>query len=431
MTALLEEARWRGGEGAAAPAGGVLEGWRGFLAYAAAVLTPLIGFVGNLGLAPLVALLGIGALPFLAARRKPDPGFALLLGILLLALLSMIWSVGTPLHPDFRRYKEVEGLIGLKLVFELALYGAFAVAMRALDPGVCARAGFVLSLGLAAVAVALVLEALDGAAVYTLLRGVIHQKPRADIAYRDAARGCYVAAVLFWPAALTLSASRWPVLAGVLTLGLLGAALLFRIDAAVLALAASAAVYVVVRRAGAPAIALLGCACLLYLTMAPLLAHLLAPALSPTAVVGSVAKQSWGERLEIWRFTSGEIVQNPIRGFGLDASRAFAPEIPVHPHDAALQLWLELGAPGVALTALLLVWFSARLMAVADRGLAAAGAASLCAYVVIGALSFGVWQEWWLALATLACVFWGFLRHARRLAFEDEGTSLAALPTIG
>ena len=40
------------------------------------------------------------------------------------------------------------------------------------------------------------------------------------------------------------------------------------------------------------------------------------------------------------------------------------------------------------------------------------------AYLVIGALSFGVWQEWWLALGALSamvCVVLSISRRASRL----------------
>jgi hypothetical protein len=34
----------------------------------------------------------------------------------------------------------------------------------------------------------------------------------------------------------------------------------------------------------------------------------------------------------------------------------------------------------------------------------AMAAATLTAYVMIGGLSFGVWQEWWLALGVIAAI---------------------------
>ncbi len=34
------------------------------------------------------------------------------------------------------------------------------------------------------------------------------------------------------------------------------------------------------------------------------------------------------------------IADKPLQGWGLDASRMFGPGIVLHPHDAALQVWL-------------------------------------------------------------------------------------------
>ena len=67
-------------------------------------------------------------------------------------------------------------------------------------------------------------------------------------------------------------------------------------------------------------------------------------------------KISAGHRLLIWSFTGDRIAERPLTGWGLDASRAIPGGrdpirpgeawMPLHPHNAALQLWLELGAPG-------------------------------------------------------------------------------------
>ncbi len=114
-------------------------------------------------------------------------------------------------------------------------------------------------------------------------------------------------------------------------------------------------------------------------------------------------KASWSARRAIWRFVADRIYENPLRGWGLDASRSLPEPVPLHPHDGALQLWFELGLPGVLLAALFwawILWSLARVEA-RDRTLAAVGAASASAYLVIGALSFGIWQEWWLALGAL------------------------------
>ena len=102
-------------------------------------------------------------------------------------------------------------------------------------------------------------------------------------------------------------------------------------------------------------------------------------------------------------------------GWGLDASRTFGNSIPLHTHDGALQVWLELGAVGALLmaTAWLFLLKAIYDLVEVDRRLAAVAAASACAYLMIGAVSFGVWQEWWLALGALAFAVIVALKRAR------------------
>jgi exopolysaccharide production protein ExoQ len=78
-------------------------------------------------------------------------------------------------------------------------------------------------------------------------------------------------------------------------------------------------------------------------------------------------KESAGHRLLIWSFVGNRIAEHPIVGWGFDSSRAIPGGdvairsgetwLPLHPHDAALQVWLELGIPGVALFAMLIGLF--------------------------------------------------------------------------
>ena len=73
--------------------------------------------------------------------------------------------------------------------------------------------------------------------------------------------------------------------------------------------------------------------------------------------------------------------------------------MPLHPHNAALQLWLELGAPGAVLFALLvaLVWRSLATAAWPPL-LAAAAGGSLTISLVGCFATYGIWQEWWLGV---------------------------------
>ena len=76
-----------------------------------------------------------------------------------------------------------------------------------------------------------------------------------------------------------------------------------------------------------------------------------------------------------------------------------------------MQLWLELGALGAALTRFCSgPGYSTRIglqasAASGPHGGRGVSAAVATAYLVIGALSFGVWQEWWLGLGALAPLF--------------------------
>ena len=77
--------------------------------------------------------------------------------------------------------------------------------------------------------------------------------------------------------------------------------------------------------------------------------------------------------------------------------------LPLHPHNAALQLWLELGVPGAVLFALFaaLLW---RALATArwPRLYAAATGAGLTVALVASFTTYGVWQEWWLGALCLS-----------------------------
>jgi exopolysaccharide production protein ExoQ len=119
-------------------------------------------------------------------------------------------------------------------------------------------------------------------------------------------------------------------------------------------------------------------------------------------------KFSAGHRLYIWSFARDRIAEHALAGWGLDASRAMPGGgdpvrpgqtwMPLHPHNAPLQLWLELGVPGAVVFALLvgLAWLG---LAQVDwpPPFAAAAGGSLTAALVASLASYGVWEEWWLS----------------------------------
>jgi O-antigen ligase len=136
-------------------------------------------------------------------------------------------------------------------------------------------------------------------------------------------------------------------------------------------------------------------------------------------------KPSATARILTWNFVDRNIRERPILGWGLDASRRMpggkervwvttcdAPPdapfpsidgeiLPLHPHDAVLQIWLELGGMGVLATLFGLVaslWRFYR----AHPGRSAAMLTSMAAAgLSVALVSFGIWQEWWMSLLLL------------------------------
>jgi len=142
-------------------------------------------------------------------------------------------------------------------------------------------------------------------------------------------------------------------------------------------------------------------------------------------------------RLTIWQFTGQRIADRPVLGWGVDAARTIpggeeevqvsrlphGPTdglleqlMPLHPHNAVLQWWMELGGVGVAMM-LALLWTIVRRIETSapDRFAAAAWGASFVAAFSISAVSYGFWQSWWQAslwLVATLCVATSGLRRA-------------------
>jgi len=136
-------------------------------------------------------------------------------------------------------------------------------------------------------------------------------------------------------------------------------------------------------------------------------------------------------RLVIWDFAAQRIAEKPLAGWGLEASRAMPggraqpdaatldrlnianpaqreflalPHVevmPLHPHNGALQLWLELGGIGALIGAALMLALG---FAASRCAAPAVGAGMLASAAVTGMLSFGLWQAWWVASLLLAMV---------------------------
>lgn len=156
------------------------------------------------------------------------------------------------------------------------------------------------------------------------------------------------------------------------------------------------------------------------------LAPFVAPLLSDPRLVDNVPR-SWAARTAIWDYASARVMEQPIIGHGLEASRAVTEKvyvrgmeltaIPVHPHSASLQIWYETGAIGALLAAAVLITGGLWLARAFDgnRAGAAAACATLASLGLIANFSYGIWAEWWMATLFIAAAAVGSLRGVTRL----------------
>lgn len=138
-----------------------------------------------------------------------------------------------------------------------------------------------------------------------------------------------------------------------------------------------------------------------------------------------ISAKSLRHRLLIWDFTGYHVAERPLAGWGLASSRAIpdadatalsyatetevtwlkqgdpgilgrTPILPLHPHNAFLQIWLELGFLGAACAAAF-VWYCARACRDGPPGVRACRFGLMATAITIACFSYGVWQSWWIA----------------------------------
>lgn len=132
-------------------------------------------------------------------------------------------------------------------------------------------------------------------------------------------------------------------------------------------------------------------------------------------------------RIFIWQSSAKYILVNPILGKGFNTSRAISkPEdrvvyntktnnnglqkrgsvpIPLHPHSAVMQIWLELGLLGIGLfLAFLLATINSIEKATTSIPKRALAYGSFFSAFTIANISYGIWQNWWVSSLWLTAV---------------------------
>lgn len=133
-----------------------------------------------------------------------------------------------------------------------------------------------------------------------------------------------------------------------------------------------------------------------------------------------ISASSYVHRLYIWHETATVILEYPWKGLGMDGTRYhekayskqewshvdkkgqvhkhLSDQIPTHPHNAILQLWLELGVMGFFL-GILLAWqiLETVFRAALSRLERAVSAGLFTGAFLVVWVNLGFWQNWWIA----------------------------------
>lgn len=364
----------------------------GFLA-----LLPGASVAGGLAIAPLMGLAGLASarLRTVRALRRAPVGALFLLAFFLWAALSTAWAPNPEEGQAWR----------LAIVF---------------FPGLLLIAGAGSRTVTEAAAVAAIVVVIVMLAIEALFGMPFNRAFNADeidwVVARNPGRGVTVLVIVVWAVLGALLARRRTIHALLFVLISAGAGWLsaqFGMDANLLAFAA--ATFAFWLGFALPRFAIVTVTTVLagWLLAAPFVTPLI---FADPAFVENLPK-SWAIRSEIWRFACERIAEQPWIGRGMDAARSFTEQItvggetmralPLHPHSASLQVWLETGVVGASLAALALLfggWGLARAFR-DNRAAAAATTATIAAIGLFANVSYGAWQEWlWAVTLTAACL---------------------------
>ena len=133
-----------------------------------------------------------------------------------------------------------------------------------------------------------------------------------------------------------------------------------------------------------------------------------------------------GARMEIWDYVSRYALQNPLYGFGVEATKQVQNfgsgeiyqqgQTILHPHNYTLQLWMEFGLIGVTLGAALIGYllFQFKKLPAAQARVVLP---TLFAVLTVSSTGYGMWQGWWIGLLFIVVVY---CLLALKLMGEDD-----------
>ncbi len=128
-----------------------------------------------------------------------------------------------------------------------------------------------------------------------------------------------------------------------------------------------------------------------------------------------------GQRFEIWDFIARRALEKPWLGFGVEATREmtfdtrqlyYPGNTILHPHNFALQLWIEFGLLGAFIGAVLLGDLL-RFMRKLEPHKARMVLPLLIASLSVATTGYGLWQGWWLGMFCLLFAYAALLLNQK------------------
>ncbi len=361
------------------------------------LVLPPLSLLSQTAVVPWLLIVAVAACAVVwrAERRLPVPDRAVAMGFAALLLWSAIASFW-----GFDLTGSLFLVLRIGAIFTAGLM-LFAIA-RSLDNRVRDNLGYWLLAGILIALAIMMVEIAFGFPILESITGL--QAERANLPAR-LNRGATAMAMMVWPAAAVVwrRGRLWaPLILGATVVMVLvqmtsGAAVL-----GVVAGGLTVALVLTHRRAGR---ALLVMATIVTLAGTTLAANEFARRDWQNA---EWLEESARHRVEIWNYTAGLIAQKPLTGWGFDASRAIPKArpfeqvgkkqlLPLHPHNAPLQILLELGAVGAGIVFVLLMLLVSRIEGLSkpDR---VCGQALFITTLAIACTAYGLWQNQWLAM---------------------------------
>ena len=373
--------------------------WRVWL-YASAVF--LGG--GGLMLSGSAAFIGLMLAPLLAGpaaravRARPLP-IALFAAAIAWTATSLLWSP----------YDRPDQALKLVLLTPLYLLAVFAAAR--LDDRTARRRLFWVTAPFSLLAIFFLIEALLGAPISLSFKTELEDYGDTPgealaLAERTLARGMTGFVMIAGPAGVALiihGGLGRRLAAGLLAAAGLAGGFAFGVEANLLALFAGLAAAGLGWRFAGRGLGALCFAAAAAVLAAPLYMAALTGLVPPA--MAEALPLTWHMRLEIWSYALEKIAAAPVAGHGLDATRVLSEDVqlrgatfnamPLHAHNAGLQIWLETGLIGaLGYAAALAALGRACLNAAISSGAAAAAAFCGAAFMMTVMVGSGVWQEW-------------------------------------